>query len=128
MPDSMIHPGAILVEDGIPLPRAIQLERKLFSQNWRLVQDQDANALEAKLTAHWTFFYMAGEIRSFGFGFDPEKRIQSAMGHIIQEVRSQQCNCLEITRLSTKSFLGIPYVSVGAHARHIQDGLQFHGR
>jgi len=129
MCDSMIHPGAILVEDGTSLPRAMVLERKPFSQNWRVVQDQDANGLEGQLSvSHWTFFYMAGEIKSVGFGFDADKRLHSALDHIIRDVRSQKCNCLEITRLSSKSFLGIPYISIGAHARHIQDGLLFRER
>src|SRR5437899_183204 len=119
--DLSIKAGAILVEDGTVLPGAMVLERKPFQQNWRSVQDLDRGGIEAQLgKAGWTFFYMAGEIKTNGFGFDAAKRVQAAVRRVIEDVRSQQCNCLEITHLAEKSFFGIPYVSVSAHARHIQ--------
>jgi len=129
MQDSAIHAGDILVEEGTSLPRAMVLDTKPFLPNWKCLRDQDAAGLEAQLsTARWTFFYMAGEIKSSGFGSDPDRRLRSAMDQIVRDVRSQKCNCLEVTSLSNKSFLGIPYLRVTAHARHIQDGLLFRER
>jgi hypothetical protein len=34
-------------------------------------------------------------------------------------------HCLEIEDVETRSFWGIPYVSVSGHARHIQKGVVF---
>lgn len=121
--------GAILVEDGTILPGGLSLERSTFSQKWRSVPNLDRIGLEAQLAqAGWTFFYMAGAVKQCAFGFDEEKRVRAAVGRVIADVQSQRCNCLEITELATKGFLGIPYVSITAHARHIQDGSQFRGR
>ena len=39
----------------------------------------------------------------------------------------QKCNCLEIDEVATRSFLGMPGVSVSAHTRHIQKGMTFSG-
>jgi hypothetical protein len=38
-------------------------------------------------------------------------------------MKSDRFNCLEISRVAAKSFLGLPYVTVAAHQRHIQEGL-----
>ena len=123
------QPGAILVEDGTILPGAMSLERSALSQTWRSVPNLDRIGLEAQIAkAGWTFFYMAGVVKRHAFGWGEEKRVRAAVARIIKDVQSQECNCLEITHLATKSFLGIPYVSITAHARHIQDGYQFCGR
>src|SRR6267143_202211 len=36
-------------------------------------------------------------------------------------VKSGKFNSLEITRVASKRFLGLPYASVSAHSRHIQE-------
>jgi hypothetical protein len=121
--------GAILVENGTTLPGAMSLRRNALSEDWRSVPKLDRSGLEAQLAeAGWTFFYMAGVVKKHAFGFDQEKRVRAAVGRVIKDVRSQNCNSLEITHLATKFFLGIPYASITAHARHIQDGCRFRSR
>lgn len=38
-------------------------------------------------------------------------------------MNSGRLNCLEISQIAAKSFLGLPYVAVVGHARHIQESL-----
>ena len=76
-------------------------------------------------SAGWTFFYMAGEIRTRGFGFNDESRTDRAVAHVINAVKLEKCNCLEITQIRRRSLLGLPYMSVVAHARHIQKSRCF---
>ena len=68
---------------------------------------------------------MAGEIRSTVFGFDGQKALGAALKRLIANVKSQNCNSIEITKVTRNSFLKVPYVSVSAHARHLQKGLVF---
>jgi len=118
--------GAILVEAGAMLPAGVALQPGALSQNWRSVVGLDRIGLAAAVAkAGWTFFYMAGVVTKHAFGFSRENRERAALGRVIQDVQAQHCNCLEITGLAAKSFLGLPYVSITAHARHIQDGSQF---
>jgi hypothetical protein len=85
--------------------------------------------LETKLAATgWTFFYLAGAIRMTACGFDWAKTINAAMKRVIKSVRQQRCNCLQIDEVAAHSFLGVPYVSVSAHARHVQRGMVFEGQ
>ena len=71
---------------------------------------------------------MAGQIKTNGFGFDKQRRLLTAVQRAIQSAQSQKCNCLEIDGVTTKSFLGVPYTSVSAHSRHIQDKGVFQGQ
>jgi hypothetical protein len=104
-----IGPGAILVEKSTLLPYPLRLESDSTGSGWaRAANDLDGHQLEQKLTtAGWTFFYIAGAIRTIGF------------------VRLQGCNCLEIDQVAPRSFLGMPYVRISAHAREIQNGRIF---
>ena len=68
---------------------------------------------------------MAGEIKATVFGFDRQKALRAALKRLIADVKSQHCNSIEITRVTGKSFLRVPYVSVSAHPRHLQKGMSF---
>ncbi len=44
-------------------------------------------------------------------------------------MKSDRLNCLEISRVAAKSFLGLPYVIVAGHARHMQEIIYlFHAK
>ena len=121
-----IKAGTILIEQGTPRPESLLLEGEPWSSRWKSVSNLDRKELDRKINqAGWTFFFMAGEIKISGFGFDKEKAVRRAMKGVIANVETHKCNCLEITEVSPKSFLGIPYVNVCAHARHIQKSSAF---
>ncbi len=75
------------------------------------------------ILARWNFFYMAGEVNAVVFGFDLEKMTRGAVKRIIASMKSDEFNCLEITRVAAKCFLGLPYVTVSVHPRHIQESM-----
>jgi hypothetical protein len=120
--------GSILVEQGAYLPNSLlHLHRKSSSTGWPAVQGTRAAFEQAIQDAGWTLFFMAGEIKITAFGFDREKSLRAALTRLITNVKSQHCNAIEITGIVHKSFLRVPYVSVSAHARHLQQGTRFSG-
>jgi hypothetical protein len=120
-----IAAGSILIEDGTHLPKSLLLPRQSNSNGWAALNGTRA-AFEKEIgVAGWTFFFMAGEVRTTVFGFDPQKNLHAALKRLIANVKSQHCNSIEITQVTRKSFLKVPYVSVSAHARHLQKGLVF---
>ena len=125
-----IAPGAILVEKSTRLPEPLRLEGDSTASGWAPVADNlDGHQLEKELSAAgWTFFYMAGSIRTTAFGFERQRMIHAALKRLITVVRLQRCNCLEIDDVAAHSFLGMPYVSLSAHSRHIQKGIVFSGQ
>ena len=121
-----IKTGTILIEGGASMPASLLLEGSPYSNGWRSVSNLGLNELDAAIhKAGWTFFFMAGEIKISAFGFDKEKAMRRAVKRVITNVESHNCNCVEITEVSAKSFLGMPYVNVSAHSRHIQESSAF---
>lgn len=43
-------------------------------------------------------------------------------------MKSDNFNSLEISQVASKRFLGLPYVTVSAHARHLQEKYVFAAR
>jgi hypothetical protein len=119
-----IQAGTILIEQGTPMPESLGLEPG--SSRWKSVLNLDRKELDGRIEkAGWSFFFMAGEIKISAFGFDQEKAVRRALKGVIANVETHKYNCLEITEVTPKSFLGIPYVNVCAHARHIQKSSAF---
>src|SRR5216684_2610264 len=121
MPDT-IKTGTILIKDGTFLPDALRFESEPCATGWRLVKTLDGYGLGRKINeAGWTFFWLAGEVGATVFGFDGQKTVRRAVKRILANLKSGEFNSLEITRVASKRFLGLPYVSVSAHSRHIQE-------
>jgi hypothetical protein len=119
-----IKAGTILIEDGTFLPDALQFESEPCATGWRLVKDLDGYGLDRKIhEAGWTFFCMVGEIKTIVFGFEGQKKVRRAVKRILASLKSEKFNSLEITRVASNRFLGVPYVSVAACSRHIQESL-----
>jgi hypothetical protein len=120
--------GTILIEKGARMPASLGLESAPYSSGWTSVSNMDRKELDRELDrSGWTFFFMAGEMKITAIGRDREAAVRRAVNRVITNVESHKCNCLEITQVSAHSFLGVPYVSVCAHARHIQEGAEFSG-
>lgn len=119
-----IHAGTILIKDDTVLPEILQIESEPCVPGWRLVKDLNGYAMDRKVgEAEWTFFCLAGEIRTIAFGADEQALLRRAIQRILANPKSKQFNSLEITRIASKRFLGLPYISVGAQLRHVQEGL-----
>lgn len=72
---------------------------------------------------------MAGEVNAMAFGSNSEKTIRRAVKRAIANMKSDRFNCLEISRVAVGSFLGLPYVTVAGHPRHIQESIYlFHAK
>ncbi|HXU18056.1 MAG TPA: hypothetical protein VN708_23315 [Terriglobales bacterium] len=61
------------------------------------------------------------------FGTLGTTRIQSAVRRILAKARLQGFNCLEVTGIVAKRFLGVRYTTVSAHSRHIQPSCYLDG-
>ena len=118
--------GTVLIKEGTPLPSLRSMESEQFLPGWRMVKNLDRQALTREIEgANWNFFYLAGEIRTIVFGRGGLGTLRRAVKRIVakQEGQSFRFNSLEITKISSKWFLGIPLTSVTAHSRHIQLGI-----
>jgi len=125
-----INAGTILIKDSTLLPDGLQLESGAYWKGWRLVKSPGSSGIDRKLCeAGWTFLYRASEVDAMAFGSESEKTTRRAVKKVIAKIKSEKFNCLEISRVAAKGFLGLPYVTVAAHPRHIQESMfLFHER
>lgn len=122
--EATIKSGALLIADGVTLPEAMKLETEPYAYGWRLVKNFDLKAFNQYIIqAGWNFFYIAGAIETSAFGSDEKKTTRKAIKQVIAKLKSKNFNCLEITHVMSKRSLGMPYVSVSAHSRHVQKSI-----
>ena len=125
MPD-INRAGTILIREDTPLPANLPIESEAFLPGWRAVRNLDGYELGRKIEeAKWYFFYLAGEIGAIALGREGLGAQRRAVKRILAKQEGQKFNSLEVTKIISKRFLGIPFMSVTAHSRHIQQGIGF---
>jgi len=123
-----IKPGTILITEGARFPESLLLESEPYGYGWRLVKNLDSKGLDQIISkAGWNFFYIASVVETNALGSDEKKTARKAIKKIITNLKSKNFNCLEITRVTAKRSLGLLYMSVSAHSRHIQEGQALSG-
>jgi hypothetical protein len=117
-------PGTMMVQEGLLFPDAVNLRTDAYSRGWRSVQALDSFSLGRNLAVGgWHLFFVAGHVTAIAFGHG-NKSLCLAVKRIAAKVRALNLNCLELTKIVRKRFLGIPYVAISAGSFHIQKGWQ----
>jgi hypothetical protein len=116
-----IRIGTILMQDRPLMSKLLGLESDVYSQKWSVIRALNGFSLDRKVrAAGWNSFFMAGTITASALGSIKERSVRSALRRIFSRVRADDFNCLEVTGIVARHFLGVPYVTVSAHSRHIQ--------
>jgi len=118
-----IRTRTVFIREGTPLTAALSIETEAFMPGWRVVK-MDRQALTREIEkANWNFFYLAGETKAIVFGRDRLGTLRRAVKAVLARQEGRKFNSLELTKIASKWFLGIPFTTVIAHSRHIQEGL-----
>jgi hypothetical protein len=118
-----IQVGTILIEDRPLILRSLNLESEFYVGTWGVLQSLTSQALDQKIFASgWNCFFMAAEVKATVFGSAAARTIRRALKQIFLQVRDPDFNCLEVTKIAESRFLGLPYLTVCALSRHIQQG------
>src|SRR6266704_411236 len=116
--------GTILIRERTLLPAGLAVESEVFLPGWRVIKNLDRSTLARNIEgANWNFFYLAGEIRATVLGRDRPRTLRRAVKCVLAKREGQKFNSLEITKVDSKRFLGIPFMSITGHSRHIQQGI-----
>jgi|SRR5579864_4548727 len=116
-----IQVGTILMKDWPEATKVLGLQSEPCSEEWGLLKVLDSFTLDRKIhAAGWNFFFMATEVRVTLFGALGAEKILNALKRILAKVKPQHFNGLEVTEIVARRFLGVPYVTVSAHSRHMQ--------
>ena len=116
--------GTILIREDTRLPANLSIESETFLPGGRVVKSVDRSALARNIEGvNWNFSYLAGEIRATVLGRNQPRTLRRAVKCVLAKQEGQKFNSLEITKVVSKRFLGIPFMRVTAHSRHIQQGI-----
>ena len=116
-----VQVGAVMIREGFLLPHPLRIETESYSKCWRRLKG--TNSLELSDNIHaagWNYFFCASQIKATYIGWRPGKSADRAFARILREVGKLSLNSVEITEISRRRFLGIPYTAISAHGRHIQ--------
>jgi hypothetical protein len=118
---STVQVGTILMKEWPGMPQFLGFEPDPGLGGWTTVKAPDAFTLDRKVhAAGWNFFFMAAEVKTMFFGSLRASKVQSALKRILAKVKQQHFNAFEVTAIVARHFLGVPYVTVSAHSRHLQ--------
>lgn len=116
--------ATILIRENTLLPAGLVLVSAAFLPGWRAVQNLDGRGVANKIEdAKWNFFFLAGAIKTTVIGREGPATLRRAIHRILAKQRARGFNALEITKVVSRRFLGVPYLSISAHSRHIQEGM-----
>ena len=116
-----VEVGTILIGDRPGITQLLALEIEPYVGGWGVLRGINGAALDRKIhAAGWNFFFMAAEIKVTFFGSLGTAKIRSAMRRILGKAQPQGFNCVEVTGIVERRFLGMSYGAVSAHSRHIQ--------
>jgi hypothetical protein len=114
----------IFIREKTALPADFCLKSEMFAPGWRVVTNFDRSALASSIEeAKWYFFYLTGEMKATVFGGDSPATVRRAVKAILAKQTKLEFNSLEITEVAPKRFWGLPFLSVTAHSRHIQERM-----
>jgi hypothetical protein len=121
-----IQVGTVLINDSPLMTQLFGLNSEACSGDWSVVMKLDGFARKIH-AAGWNFFFMAPEVKAMFFGAIGAKKVHNALMRILAKVERQRFNGLEVTGIVAKRFLGVPYLTVSAHSRHIQQSCRLDG-
>jgi hypothetical protein len=119
-----IQAGSVFIREGTEMPETLKFESESYSPGWRSVHGIDGYGLDRKVQdTGWHFFYFAGANGVRVFGREGQKTVGSAVKRILASLKSRKINSCEITRVTFKTFMGVPYTNVTFHMRNIQESM-----
>ncbi len=115
-----LQEGSVLLRSGTLTPPLVPLNLTNFSNDWQSIGNSGGRVLDQGFRrSGWNLFFLAGGIRGYAVG-SGRNSIMRATAKILSRVKAQGFNCAQISEVIVKRFLGVRYVRVEAHSRHLQ--------
>lgn len=119
-----ITPGKLFIHAGAILPPEVRAGEALAESGWASIANApSAGEVEGLIAgSRWRLFYLAGALRATAPGQKSPRTVQAALVKILRRIAALGFNCVEIDSVAAQRYLGVPYTSVMAHSRHLQQG------
>ncbi len=118
---AQIQVGSMLMESGAANVGDLAIESEPYAKGWSVLSFLNGRDLDRRVRGtKWSFFFLAEAQRERFFGERSGSGMIKALTRILAKSRKQGFNCLEVTEILDKNFLGIRYTTIVAHSRHLQ--------
>jgi len=118
---SPLRVGTVLLQDGAFVPDSVQALRETFYPAWQAITNLTAEDLDRQIRdENWHFMFMAGELHGTSWGSWNDIAVRCAAIRVLRTAKLANFNGFEITGIYKRKFLGLHYLTVTGHSRHIQ--------
>jgi hypothetical protein len=116
-----LREGSVIMRHGTVTPERMELESEDFCEGWDRIRNLQAGLLDIALRgAGWRMCFLGESLQAVALGGYDQETVRRAAETLLGKSSAKMFNCLEVTEIAYKHFLGVPYVHVTGHARHIQ--------
>jgi hypothetical protein len=113
--------GTVLVHTDTFIPNSIFAQREIFCVDWQAIRNLSSDDLDREIRHDgWNFMFVGGAIRATSWGSWSGTAIRCAAIRVLKKNEASKFNAFEITGIHAGRFLGVPYVVVTGHSRHLQ--------
>lgn len=113
--------GGVLLQTETFIPDSVGVQRESFCSGWQTINNVNGDDLDRQIRSiGWNFIFMGGALRGTSWGSWSSVAIRCAAIRVLRKTEATRLNGFEITDIHAHRFLGIPYVVVTGHSRHVQ--------
>lgn len=113
--------GTVLVRTNTFIPDSVCVQRETFCAGWQAITNLNGDDLDRHIRADgWNFVFMGGAMRGTSWGSWSGTAVRCAAIRVLKKTQATKLNAFEISSIVALRFLGIPYVIVTGHSRHVQ--------
>ena len=118
---SHLKVGTVLVQTDTFIPDSVWIQSEAFCADWQAITNLNGDDLDRQIRNDgWNFMFMGGALRGTSWGSWSGTAIRCAAIRVLKKTQATKLNAFEITRIHAGRFLGLPYVVVTGHSRHVQ--------
>lgn len=123
-----VNVGSLFFKTSAVLPEVWPFDSESYASGWRVLTNIDACGLNRKLRRQaWTVFFIEGRIEASALGLYGEKALGKAVSRLLTKLNAVKFNAAEIVEVTAKKFMGLPYLTVCAHSRQIEESQSLYG-
>lgn len=113
--------GTVFLRTDTFVPESVWVQRESFCVEWQAITNLSSDDLDRQIRdGGWNLMFMGGAISGTSWGSWSGTVIRCAAIRVLKKTRASKFNAFEITGIHARRFLGVPYVVVTGHSRHLQ--------
>jgi hypothetical protein len=113
--------GTVLVQADTFIPDSVWVQRETFCSGWQVITNLQGDDLDRQIRQDgWNFIFVGSALRGTSWGSWSGTAVRCAAIRVLKKTRATKLNGFEITDIIARRFLGVPYVVVTGHSRHVQ--------